>query len=87
MGRERVLRAIAQIERQKRAAGIVPPYATMRELHAMLSATDLLECGSMSEQRFVEYLYEKCSGDRKRVQRYLNEISHKEERQWGQTAR
>lgn len=54
MVRERVLRAITQIERQKRAAGIVPPYATMRELHAMLSATDLLDCAQMVRQGILE---------------------------------
>lgn len=50
MGRERVLRAIAQIERQKRAAGIVPSYATMRELHARLTTAELRECASMVQQ-------------------------------------
>lgn len=50
MGREQVLRAIAQIERLKRAAGIVPPYATMGELHARLTTAELRECASMVQQ-------------------------------------
>lgn len=54
MGRERVLRAIAQIERQKRAAGIVPPYATMRELHARLSTAETAACALMVRQGILE---------------------------------
>lgn len=54
MGRERVLRAIAQIERRKRAAGIVPPYATMGELYALLSTTETAECALMVRQGLLE---------------------------------
>lgn len=54
MGRERVLRAIAQIERQKRAAGIVPSYATMRELHARLSTAETAACALMVRQGILE---------------------------------
>lgn len=50
MIRDKVLRTIAQIEEQKRIAGIVPPYATMGELHARLTTEDLRECASMVQQ-------------------------------------
>lgn len=54
--RRKVVSVVAEIEADKRARNVVPPYATMQELHRRLTPQELQQCATLVEQgRLTQY--------------------------------
>lgn len=54
--RQKVVSVVAEIEADKRARNVVPPYATMQELHRRLTPQELQQCATLVEQgRLKQY--------------------------------